>query len=40
MNSCHPVISRQWLEPFPRGIMFFLGGHLVDFILQILNAME
>ena len=35
MNSCHPIISRQWLENFPGGMMFFLGGHLVDFILQI-----
>lgn len=40
MNSCHPVISRQWLGTFPGGIMFFLGGHLVDFILQIKGTPE
>jgi predicted dehydrogenase len=40
MNSCHPIISRQWLENFPGGMMFFLGGHLVDFILQIKGVPE
>ncbi len=40
MNSCHPIISRQWLENFPGGMMFFLGGHLVDFILQIKGIPE
>jgi len=35
MNSCHSIINRQWLDNFPGGMMFFLGGHLVDFILQI-----
>lgn len=40
MNSCHPIISRQWLENFPGGMMFFLGGHLVDFILQIKGLPE
>lgn len=40
MNSCHPIISRQWLDNFPGGMMFFLGGHLVDFILQIKGIPE
>jgi len=37
MNWCHPIIDRQWLKNFPGGIMFFLGGHLVDFVLQIMG---
>ena len=40
MNSCHPSIDRQWLENFPGGMMFFLGCHLVDFILQIKGIPE
>lgn len=40
MNSCHPTIDRQWLENFPGGMMFFLGCHLVDFILQIKGMPE
>lgn len=35
MNLCYHTIDRQWLENFPGGNMFFLGGHLVDFVLQI-----
>lgn len=40
MNSCHPIISRQWLENFPGGMMFFLGCHLIDIILQIKGKPE
>ena len=40
MNSCYPTINRQWLENFPGGMMFFLGCHLIDIILQIKGAPE
>jgi len=35
MNCYHNAQNRQWLENFPGGMMFFLGCHLVDLILQI-----
>lgn len=35
MNCDHSAQTRQWFENFPGGIMFFLGCHLVDLILQI-----
>ena len=35
MNCTHPKEVRQWLENFPGGMMFFLGCHLVDLVLQI-----
>lgn len=35
MNGRHNPQKRQWLEQFPGGMMFFLGCHLVDLILQI-----
>lgn len=35
MNCNHTPKVRQWLENFPGGMMFFLGCHLVDLILQI-----
>lgn len=35
MNCMHNAEKRQWLEAFPGGMMFFLGCHLIDFILQI-----
>ena len=40
MNCVHPPKVRQWLENFPGGIMFFLGCHLVDLILQIQGKPE
>ena len=40
MSSCYPTISRQWLENFPGGMMFFLGCHLIDMILQINGTPE
>ena len=40
MNCVHPPKVRQWLETFPGGIMFFLGCHLVDLILQIQGKPE
>lgn len=35
MNCRHAPENRQWLSNFPGGMMFFLGCHLVDLILQI-----
>ena len=35
MNCIHPNEVRQWLGNFPGGMMFFLGCHLVDLVLQI-----
>lgn len=35
MNCCHTAEKRQWLAGFPGGMMFFLGCHLVDLVLQI-----
>lgn len=35
MNCIHPAAMRQWLHSFPGGMMFFLGCHLIDLILQI-----
>ena len=38
MNCIHPVHTRQFLSAFPGGMMFFLGCHLIDLILQIQGA--
>ena len=35
MNCIHPKETRQWLGTFKGGMMFYLGCHLVDLILQI-----
>ena len=35
MSCLHPKETRQWLENFPGGMMFFLGCHLVDLIYRI-----
>ena len=35
MNCIHPRELRQWLKNFPGGMMFYLGCHLIDLILQI-----
>lgn len=35
MNCIHNVQNRQWLSDLPGGMMFFLGCHLIDLILQI-----
>lgn len=40
MNCCHPKNTRQWLENFPGGMMFFLGCHLVDLIYRIQGEPE
>lgn len=40
MNCYHPKEVRQWLEGFPGGMMFYLGCHLIDLILQIQGKPE
>ena len=40
MNCYHTQTTRQWLSCFPGGMMFFLGCHLVDLILQIQGVPE
>ena len=35
MNCSHPVKTREWLNTLPGGMMFYLGCHLIDLILQI-----
>lgn len=40
MNSPHPLELRKWLSTFPGGVLFFLGCHLIDLILQIQGMPE
>lgn len=40
MGCYHGTAKRQWLEQFPGGMMFFLGSHLVDLILQFQGIPE
>lgn len=35
MNCLHSKKTRQWLENFPGGMMFFLGCHMIDLIFSI-----
>lgn len=35
MNCLHPKEAREWMSTFKGGMMFFLGCHLIDLILQI-----
>ncbi|MBE6700349.1 MAG: Gfo/Idh/MocA family oxidoreductase [Ruminococcaceae bacterium] len=35
MNCAHPDSIRRWLNNFKGGMMFFLGCHLIDIVLQI-----
>ncbi len=35
MSCSHPKMTREWLSNFPGGMMFFLGCHLVDLVVQI-----
>ena len=35
MNCTHPATTRQWLESFPGGMMFYLGCHLIELIFRI-----
>ncbi len=40
MSCKHAPEVRAWLKDFPGGMMFFLGCHLVDFILQLQGQPE
>lgn len=40
MDCWHPAKKRQWLDRFPGGMMFYLGCHLIDIILQIMGEPE
>ena len=40
MDCWHNAEKRQWLARFPGGMMFYLGCHLVDLILQIMGEPE
>lgn len=40
MNGVQHLKVRQWLDNFPGGMMFFLGCHLVDLILQLQGKPE
>ncbi len=35
MDCRHVPEKRQWLDQFPGGMMFFLGCHLIDLLVQI-----
>lgn len=37
MSCKHPVEARKWLSTFKGGMMFYLGCHLVDLVLQIMG---
>lgn len=37
MDCWHNAEKRQWLSRFPGGMMFYLGCHLIDLILQIMG---
>lgn len=37
MSCPEPLICRNWLENYPGGMMFFLGCHLIDLVLQIMG---
>lgn len=40
MDCWHSAEKRQWLSRFPGGMMFYLGCHLIDIILQIMGKPE
>lgn len=40
MSCYHPLWVRHWLKEMPGGMMFFLGCHLTDLILQIQGMPE
>lgn len=40
MSICHPYKKREWLGNFKGGMMYFLGCHLIDLILQIQGEPE
>ncbi len=40
MNCILPPTTREWLSTLPGGMMFYLGCHLIDLILQIQGQPE
>lgn len=40
MNCIHTPETREWLKEMPGGMMFFLGCHLIDLILQLQGTPE
>ncbi len=40
MNCLHPPKKRDWLQLYKGGMMFFLGCHLIDLILQLQGEPE
>ena len=40
MDCTHTPEKRQWLDQFPGGMLFFLGCHLIDLIVQICGVPE
>lgn len=40
MSCLYETDGRQWLEKFPGGMLYFLGCHLIDLILQIKGTPE
>lgn len=40
MDCLHNAKKRQWLNTFPGGMLFFLGCHLIDLIVQIQGVPE
>lgn len=40
MNCKHNPDKRQWLSNFPGGMMFYLGCHLIDLVLQLQGQPE
>ena len=40
MNTHHTPEKREWMKPFPGGIMFFLGCHMVDLIYMFKGIPE
>ena len=40
MDCKHTPDIREWLRPFPGGMLFFLGCHLIDLIYQIQGEPE
>lgn len=40
MSGYHPTDTRRWLKDFPCGMMFFLGCHLIDLIIQLQGIPE
>ncbi len=40
MSVCHNIEKRRWLGKYKGGMMYFLGCHLIDIILQIQGTPE